>query len=348
MGQFPGLGDALAELAVILLCGAAPVGIMQMLVPRLELTAPRVSNYRGRKVFLGLGIVWTLWMVFLLTAECILRLAFDEVPTWLSLITRAAPLVIGACTLGMLDDLLGSSDTSKGFHGHFSALRRGQITTGMVKFIGIGALSFCSAVEISGQLSATLSSVGEVLVKAAVIALCANELNLFDLRPARALKVYLGVLVLSASVLVFVVGTLSGALSVAMIALVSVVPVVAIWPYDAGERGMMGDSGSNAMGAFLGYFLCCTMSLRALFVVAAVLLAMNLASERVSYSRLIERSPLLSWIDALGRPRDEGGQAATENVDADASGCAVPAAGAEDENPRENGGDRAREDSHDG
>jgi UDP-GlcNAc:undecaprenyl-phosphate GlcNAc-1-phosphate transferase len=290
---------------VVLLCVAAPIAIMRLLVPRLEETAPRVSNYRGRKVFLGLGIVWTIWMIFLLAAQSILELAFGFVPTWLDLIARSAPLVIGACALGMFDDLLGSRDSAKGFKGHFRALAHGQVTTGMLKLIGICLLSFCAAVSLSGELNASLNSVVQIVTKTAVIALCANELNLFDLRPARALKAYLIVLILSALILVVSVGNLVGIISISLAAAISCVPVIAIWRYDARELGLMGDAGSNAMGASLGYFLCCTVPLPGLIVAAIILLFMNLASERVSYSALIEKSRFLKRIDELGRPKEE-------------------------------------------
>lgn len=136
------------------------------------------------------------------------------------------------------------------------------------------------------------------------MALCANEINLFDLRPGRALKAYAGTLVLSGLVLVVVLQDLWGALSVAGVVVLSLAPVLAVWSYDVREQGLMGDAGSNAMGAYLGFFIALTMPMPALVVVFVLLLAMNLASERVSYSAFIERTPALSWLDRLGRPRE--------------------------------------------
>lgn len=293
----------MAFVLVMLFGVAAPILVARMAAPRLARTAPRISNYRGQKVYLGLGIMWAVWMIGAMVADAACILVLGSAPAWLDLVCRAAPLVIGACALGCFDDLVGSRDPAKGFRGHIGALMHGQLTTGMIKMAGIGALSLVAAVASSGAPDlASLRYIALVLTKTAVMALCANEINLFDLRPARALKVYVLGLTLSAVVLACVVATMAAVGTVVAMALLSLVPVVAIWKYDASEQGLMGDAGSNAMGAFLGYFICTTMPLPGLAVVALVLLALNLLSERVSYSALIARVPFLTWLDNLGRP----------------------------------------------
>lgn len=293
----------LVQLVVLACFGAlAPIAMMRMLAPRLARSAPRVRNYRGREVFTGLGIVWVIWMALVLLGGFVLEALLGWEPSWLGTLLKAAPLVFGACALGMFDDVAGRRDRAKGFRGHLAALRRGEITTGMLKLIGIGVLSVVVGAQISGEPSWSLGYVGGLVVRAAVMALCANEINLFDLRPARALKVYSGLLLLSCAVLALLAASPAGVAAIGAVAALSLVPVVAVWPYDAREQGLMGDAGSNAMGAYLGFVMAVTMPLPALAGVAVVLLAGNLASERVSYSALIERVALLSWLDGLGRP----------------------------------------------
>ncbi len=125
-------------------------------------------------------------------------------------------------------------------------------------------------------------------------------MNLFDLRPGRATKVYLVLLVPALLALWF--GLLDPAPSVlAVMALLVLGPVFATWRFDLGERAMLGDAGANAMGALVGYLFAVSLPLPWLAVVAVVLFALNLASEKVSFSRVIEGNRILAAVDRAGR-----------------------------------------------
>ena len=87
----------------------------------------------------------------------------------------------GAAAFGAYDDLAGSGDR-RGFRGHLGALRHGEVTTGAVKLGGIGATGMVSAALAGG-------SPADVVINAGLVAGGANLLNLFDLRPGRAIKV---------------------------------------------------------------------------------------------------------------------------------------------------------------
>ncbi len=89
----------------------------------------------------------------------------------------------GAAAFGGYDDLAGSG-SRRGFRGHLGALARGEVTTGAVKLGGIGATGLASAALLGGGPA-------DVVVNAGLVAGGANLLNLFDLRPGRALKVAL-------------------------------------------------------------------------------------------------------------------------------------------------------------
>ncbi len=87
----------------------------------------------------------------------------------------------GAAAFGAYDDLKGTADR-RGFRGHLGALRHGEVTTGAVKLGGIGATGIASAVLAGG-------SPADLVINAGLVAGGANLLNLFDLRPGRAIKV---------------------------------------------------------------------------------------------------------------------------------------------------------------
>jgi hypothetical protein len=73
-------------------------------------------------------------------------------------------------------------------------------------------------------------------------------------------------------------------------------------PGDLRERDMLGDAGANALGAVLGVAVISRMRSRLLRGGAlAGVIALTAASERVSFTAVIERSPGLRRIDQLGR-----------------------------------------------
>ena len=86
----------------------------------------------------------------------------------------------GGAAFGAYDDLAGSSDR-RGFRGHLGALRQGEVTTGAVKLAGIGATGMASAALSGGNAA-------DFVINTGLVAGFANLLNLFDLRPGRAIK----------------------------------------------------------------------------------------------------------------------------------------------------------------
>jgi hypothetical protein len=200
----------------------------------------------------------------------------------------------GAAAFGAYDDLRGSG-VRRGFRGHISALMEGEVTTGAVKLGGIGATGLVSAVMAGG-------SVADVAINAGLIAGGANLLNLFDLRPGRAIKVAMGssALIAAGSAVAggpTVSGRVAGAASVAAPAGAA----VALLPEDLGERAMLGDCGANSLGAMLGAAAAVSLPRPARLVLLAGITGLTAASEKVSFTKVIERTPALRRLDMLGR-----------------------------------------------
>ncbi|MEO6988069.1 MAG: hypothetical protein ABI239_05405 [Aquihabitans sp.] len=194
---------------------------------------------------------------------------------------------LGFGLLGFVDDILGVGE-SGGFRGHLAALARGKLTSGGIKLVGGAALSVALLSNYGSP------SVGRLLVDAAVIALAANLANLFDRAPGRTIKVAL----LAFGVLVIAVGAEPSLTGVALVIGAS----VALLFGDLRERVMMGDVGSNVLGAALGVGVVMTASPLGRNLTLLVLLALNALSEVVSFSKIIERVPPLRFLDRLGRP----------------------------------------------
>jgi len=209
----------------------------------------------------------------------------------------AAVAGLGAGFFGALDDWFGAS-SSKGLRGHLAAARRGQVTTGVVKIVGLGVTGLATAWMADrsrGMTGTRATGPLTTLVGGAVIAGSANVVNLFDLRPGRALKVVLLLVVPFAAVRP---GT---RLSTATAAATAGAAMVAL-PDDLSGRSMLGDTGANSAGALIGAALVARTGLRGRLLALASVAALTLASEKVSFTKVIESSPTLRWLDALGRP----------------------------------------------
>ncbi|MDR2587413.1 MAG: hypothetical protein LBC23_04030 [Coriobacteriales bacterium] len=287
-------------LAAIVFCVAIPFVIMAMLAPSLKASAPKTRNFRGVLVYNGLGIVWFVWLIsFWVGAHLLATLHIDQ-PAWIRYLVPLFPVLAGSCAFGLFDDWAGSNLT-RGFGGHLKALMRGRLTTGGLKFLGIGFLSLFLAISLYYTGAA---SIPRVLLVTCAIALTANLMNLFDLRPGRAQKIYLlGLALALCLIAAFGVVQLKGFDLVAL-ALVGLGPLLAVWRFDLGEQGMIGDAGANSMGAFLGFLYATALPEWALAFVVLVLVAVNLLSERVSFSKIIEGNRVLARLDAWGRKKD--------------------------------------------
>ncbi len=201
---------------------------------------------------------------------------------------------LGSGAFGALDDLRGDS-SSKGLKGHLSALARGEVTTGAIKILGIGASGLLAAALADRRRPGAPSAAGRVattVTGGAVVALGANLGNLLDLRPGRALKA--GVLV--GAPLLLGGDDRSGAAVAA-----SLGASAALLPADLAGETMLGDTGANALGAVLATAFVERSGWRGRVLAAAVLLGLTVASERVSFTKVIESTPVLRDLDRWGR-----------------------------------------------
>jgi UDP-GlcNAc:undecaprenyl-phosphate GlcNAc-1-phosphate transferase len=195
---------------------------------------------------------------------------------------------LGAAAFGCYDDLAGSGDR-RGFRGHLGALAKGDVTSGAVKIVGIGATGLSAAVLLGG-------SPVDVAINTGLTAGGANLLNLFDLRPGRAVKVALaGGVLLVAGAPRRARGTASRVVAAPAGA------ALALLPEDLGERAMLGDAGANALGGMLGAAAAASLPRAARLALLAGIAGLTAASEVVSFTKVIERTPPLRWLDMLGR-----------------------------------------------
>jgi len=193
--------------------------------------------------------------------------------------------IVGA--VGLYDDLVGTS-ARRGLRGHLAGLRSGELTSGAVKVAGIGLAALAGAVLDPDADRRSVAGLLDLTVDAAVVAGTANLVNLLDLRPGRAGKaaVALAVPIAAAG------GPVGGVLGA----------LAACAPADLAAQTMLGDCGANAAGAAVALALV-EVAPRPLVVGwLAVVTAVTVASETVSFSSVIERVGWLRRLDQAGRP----------------------------------------------
>jgi hypothetical protein len=190
---------------------------------------------------------------------------------------------VAAAGLGAYDDLAGHTH-ARGLRGHAMALRTGVVTSGLVKMVGLTAAGLAAAPSRPRRG-------GRLAVDVVLIAGTANLVNLLDLRPGRASKVVVGLgLPLTAST-----GP-AGDLAAGVVGV-----GLALLPEDLTETQMLGDCGANALGAAIGWALAARLRGAGRGAAAAVVVALTVVSERVSFTELIERRPMLAAVDRWGR-----------------------------------------------
>jgi UDP-N-acetylmuramyl pentapeptide phosphotransferase/UDP-N-acetylglucosamine-1-phosphate transferase len=263
---------------------AAALG-WQLLRPVLSDPRFARTNHRGRTVATAGGLALVGAVVTVVAAEAVATTHWrgGAAGATARLLTVAA--VVGFALAGLVDDLAGDV-AHRGFKGHVGALVHGRLTTGGFKLVA-GALV---AVVVVGPVSGGL---GGLVRDALLVAFAANLANLLDRAPGRTGKV----VVVTGGVLVAVhLGhpALDGVAAALGASVALLVP-------DLREQMMLGDTGANAAGAAvgLGAVLACAPATR--LVVVLVVGALNLVSEKVSFSRVIEATPPLRFVDRLGR-----------------------------------------------
>lgn len=246
------------------------------------------ENYRGALLAFPLGAVLATAALVTLAPLAVLndRAGIDLLEPGLR---QWLPYLLGIAFLGFLDDALGRGEavaTPRGWRGHWAALRAGSLSTGAIKAVGALALA---AYVVSGRGLESWRYIADV----ALLILATNLFNLLDLRPGRAEK---GLALLAA-------GLCLGAWTFAPLELLGIFagPVlVGAW-LTLGEKAMLGDTGSNLIGAIAGVWLLTVLGGDGRLIALAVVLALTVYGEIRSISATIDSVPPLRWLDSLGR-----------------------------------------------
>lgn len=248
------------------------------------------ENYRGRLVAFPAGAVLLACSLIALAPLAIVddRAGVDlldpELRRWIA-------YVIGVAMLGLLDDALGrgfDAAAPRGWRGHARAVLAGRFSTGAIKAVGALALA---AYAVSGRGREGL----DYLADLALLLLATNLFNLLDLRPGRVEKAFA----------LLIAGLCLGAWTGVPLELLGIFvgPVLVGAAFTLRERAMLGDTGSNLVGALAGISLLVALPEAGRLVALAIVAALTVYGEFRSISQAVERVPPLRVLDSLGRVR---------------------------------------------
>jgi UDP-GlcNAc:undecaprenyl-phosphate GlcNAc-1-phosphate transferase len=248
-------------------------------------------NYRDRIVAFPAGAVLVSCSLLALAPLAILddRADLDLLDPELR---RWIVYVLGVALLGLLDDALGRGaayDAPRGWRGHAEAALSGRFSTGAIK--GAGALAL-AAYAVSGRGREGLDYVADL----ALLLLTTNLFNLLDLRPGRVEKAFA----------LLLAGLCLGVWTEVPLELLGIFigPVLVGAVFTLREQAMLGDTGSNLVGALAGISLLVVLSDEARLVALGIVVALTAYGEFRSISQTIERVPPLRWLDSIGRLRE--------------------------------------------
>jgi hypothetical protein len=246
------------------------------------------ENYAGRRLAFPAGAPLIACSLIALAPLAVLddRADLDLLDPGLG---RWMVYVLGVALLGLLDDALGrgaAADTDRGWRGHARAVLAGRFSTGAIKAVGALALA---AYATSGLGREGLDYVADL----ALLLLATNLFNLLDLRPGRVEKAFV----------ILLVGLCLGAWTVQPVELLGVFigPVLVVAAFTLRELAMLGDTGSNLVGALAGVAMLVTLGDTGRWIALAVVVALTIFGEFRSISKTIDSVPPLRWIDSLGR-----------------------------------------------
>ena len=219
-----------------------------------------------------------------------------------------AVAALGGAVAGYIDDVdQGAHDggkVAKGLKGHLGALAHGQVTTGVIKIAGIGASALAASALVGSKATSVSGKAADLALNTVLIAGTANLANLLDLRPGRALKAT----VLVATPLSYFSAaaakpeaSASGASAQRLLASGLNAAAITALVEDLQETTMLGDTGANAAGALLGTSLAANDSWKLRLGATLGVVGLILASEKVSFSKVIAANPALNWLDQLWR-----------------------------------------------
>lgn len=237
------------------------------------------ENYKKKLIPVSMGICFLPMLII----NSIILIYFSNT----SIQTNVYMYIFGLMAMffaGLMDDIIGNRDVT-GLKGHFKSMLKGKLTTGGFKALFGGFVGILISVSVA-------KDVKSVIIGTLVIALSTNFMNLLDLRPGRAIKVYIPITI----VLICFASTFNKAIPLLLLP-----NVLAYFYSDLKAKAMMGDAGSNVLGISIGIFFVINYSTNIQLIWLVFLIFIHVLTEKFSLTSIIEKNKILNYLDKLGR-----------------------------------------------
>ncbi|WP_058485302.1 MraY family glycosyltransferase [Defluviitalea phaphyphila] len=237
----------------------------------------KALNYKKKEIPVGTGILILLSTI--ISSFFLLFITNEPIMYFIYLFGFS---LIGFA--GILDDLVGENNI-KGLKGHFGKMFKGELTSGGLKALIGGISSLFVAFSFS-------MDVFDLFINTLLISLFINAMNLFDVRPGRTIKVFIMI-----SIIIWILSKNPDRfLTILLIG--SIIPVI---KGELREEYMLGDVGSNILGYTLGFTSAISLNLYTKIFFVMILILIHILGEITSITFLINKNPLLRYIDKLGQ-----------------------------------------------
>ncbi|MEB1806526.1 MAG: hypothetical protein LPK26_04325 [Bacillaceae bacterium] len=194
--------------------------------------------------------------------------------------------LFGLWLIGLVDDVMGDRRT-KGLKGHLRKLiQEGTFSTALLKLTGTIMLAY---IWISLMEPATVE---QWIRYSIILILTPHVMNLFDTRPLRVWKVSL---LHAAIFLPYVVVDVTFAYYLFLLSFFFLFYVL-----DGHAVAMLGDNGATLIGGILAIVTVLYAPVLQQYIVITLLIILTVIAERISFSKWIEKHPLMKRVDKWG------------------------------------------------
>lgn len=238
------------------------------------------QNYKKELIPVGTGLLFPWTFVATIVVASLISKFVGSVELYDRQVLPLTILLIGCSFTGFIDDRL-SNENVRGIFNHLKFLLKGTLTSGGIKAIFGLTISLFVALFLYDDIA-------RIAFSTLIIAFSMNAINLIDLRPGRALKTYI-----FTALFLFVLPLMvdSAVAPVWHFQLALIMPAIVLLSSDSRAKSMLGDTGSNALGAILGFILASNnYSLPLNGIILGALILFNLVTDRWSLSKFLERT----------------------------------------------------------